>query len=160
MEFPPPSLAASWNIHHIGYFYVLPKKQTLRRTYVEWAAATTLEIVCFSLKLHKWPALPHNINSESCSLVRTICVSDYFSLHFHSFLIKKVPNLSPTLLSNLCLGPNFLLILPRRKMLKWGNRKQQLDSTTIYLRRRLYLFVGWDFGPKIHFEDLFIHTFH
>ena len=58
--------------------------------------ATTLEIICFALEkvFHKWPA--HYINSKSCSLVRTICVSDYFCHPFspHFSDKKRCPKLN------------------------------------------------------------------
>jgi hypothetical protein len=48
--------------------------------------ATTIEIIYL---LQKWPA--NYINSKSCSLVRTICVSDYSFPSIHPLVSPTIP---------------------------------------------------------------------
>lgn len=75
---------------------------------------------------HKWPA--HYINSKSCSLVRTICVSDYFCHSFSPHFSDKKgaqPISSFKFMSQANVGFLFLLCM---KIVKITRENEKLDS--------------------------------
>lgn len=90
MKFPPPSDTKQtqyWlEIFSLSNKYKNHNKYIDKRHFISTLDMSIREeFICSPetfLRDHKWPAPPHNINSESCSLVRTIYVSDYSSIHF------------------------------------------------------------------------------